>query len=111
MKTKIYDESGTELENPDLTLGWVEQKQRVIAEHPATKEVSHIELIPYTNGLRRKVIDTPAKEPWKEYEVYGVYHPYTPEELAARTAPTTEERLVATEAAIMELAGMIAGGA
>lgn len=108
---KIYDESGAVLETPDLSAGWIEQKQRVIAEHPATKAVTHIEVIPYTNGLRRKVVDTPAKGSWKEYETYGVYHPFTTEEMASMTAPSPEERLAATEAAIRELAGMIAGGA
>ena len=106
----IYDEAGKVLEAPDLSAGWIEQKRRLAASHPATEAVTHLEVMPGTDGLRRRVVDTPAKAAWDEYEDYGVYHPYTEEELAVMNAPTTEQRLEATEAAIIELAGMIAGG-
>lgn len=106
----IYDESGKVLEAPDLSMGWVEQKRRLVASHPATVAVTHLEVMPGTDGLRRIVVDTPARAAWDEYEDYGVYHPYTDEELAAMNAPSAEERLEAAEAAILELAGMIAGG-
>ena len=39
-----------------------------------------------------------------------MYHPYTEDELASMNAPTTEQRLDVAEAAILELAGMIAAG-
>lgn len=107
---KIYDEAGKEMKDPDLSTGWVEQKCRLVASHPATEAVTHLEVMPGTDGLRRRVVDTPARAAWDEYEEYGVYHPYTEEELAAMSAPTTEQRLEATEAAIIELASMIAGG-
>lgn len=108
---KIYDETGKVLEAPDLSAGWVEQKRRLVASHPATVAVTHLEVMPGTDGLRRIVVDTPARAAWDEYEDYGVYHPYTKEELAAMNAPTTAQRLEAAEAAILELADMIAGGA
>ena len=106
----IYDESGKVLEAPDLSMGWVEQKRRLVASHPATEEVTHLEVMSGTDGLRRLVVDTPARAAWNEYEDYGVYYLYTDEELAAMNAPSAEQRLEAAEAAILELAGMIAGG-
>lgn len=106
----IYDESGKVLEAPDLSMGWVEQKRRLVASHPATEAVTHLEVMPGTDGLRRIVVDTPARAAWDEYETYGVYHPYTEEELAAMTAPTIAQRLDATEGAILELAAMISAG-
>lgn len=107
---KIYDETGKVLEAPDLAAGWVEQKRRLVASHPATEAVTHLEVMAGTDGLRRLVVDTPARAAWDEYEDYGVYHPYTEEELAAMNAPTAAQRLDAAEAAILELAAMIAGG-
>ena len=106
----IYDEAGKVLEAPDLSMGWVEQKHRLVASHPATEAVTHLEVMAGTDGLRRLVVDTPARAAWDEYEDYGVYHPYTEEELAAMNAPTAAQRLDAAEAAILELAGMIAAG-
>lgn len=107
---KIYDETGKVLEAPDLSAGWVEQKRRLVASHPATEAVTRLEVMPGTDGLRRLVVETPARAAWDEYEDYGVYHLYTDEELAAMNAPSAEQRLEAAEAAILELAGMIAGG-
>lgn len=107
---KIYDETGKVLEAPDLSAGWVEQKRRLVARHPATEAVARLEVMPGTDGLRRLVVETPARAAWDEYEDYGVYHPYTDEELAAMNAPSAEQRLEAAEAAILELASMIAGG-
>lgn len=106
----IYDESGRVMEAPDLSAGWVEQKRRLVASHQATEAVTHLEVMPGTDGLRRLVVDTPARDAWDEYETYGVYHPYTEEELASMNAPTAEQRLDAAEAAILELASMIAAG-
>ena len=107
---KIYDETGKVLEALDLSAGWVEQKRRLVASHPATEAVTRLEVMPGTDGLRRLVVETPARAAWNEYEDYGVYHLYTDEELAAMNAQSAEQRLEAAEAAILELAGMIAGG-
>lgn len=108
---KIYDEAGKVMEAPDLSAGWIEQRRRLVTSHPAAEAVTHLEVMPGTDGLRRRVVDTPAKAAWDEYEEYGIFHPYTEEELVAMSAPTAEQRLDAAEAAILELAGMIAGGA
>ena len=65
----------------------------------------------------RKVVDVPgveAKDAWDEEEQVQVYHLYTAEELAAQAEakkkaeeaamlPTTEERLAALEAAMLDL--------
>ena len=59
----IYDEAGKVLEAPDLSMGWVEQKRRLVASHPATEAVTHLEVMPGTDGLRRLVVDTPAGLP------------------------------------------------
>lgn len=108
---KIYDETGALLaSDPDLTRGYVTQEQRVAAHHKAVTEKSHLEVMEGTQGLRRKVVDRPARAAWDEYETVGVYHPYTAEELAARGAPTVAEQVEANAAAIEELATLIAGG-
>ena len=108
---KIYDETGALLAGePDLTRGYVTQEQRVAAHHKAVAEKSHLEVMEGAEGLRRRVVDRPAREAWDEYETVGVYHPYTAEELAARGAPTAEDRVSACEAAIVELAELAAGG-
>ena len=109
---KIYDEAGALLTGePDLTAGYLTQEQRVTAHHKAVAEKSHLEVMEGAEGLRRRVVDRPARPAWDEYETVGVYHPYTAEELAARDTPTTADRLSACEAAILELAELAAGGA
>lgn len=107
---KIYDESGSLLVGePDLTKGWLESQQRVAVHHPAQPEqpeVSHIEVMPGTDGLRCVVVDrpaVPARPAWDEYETVQVYHPYTPEQLEAMNRPTLEQRLEAAENALLEL--------
>lgn len=95
---KIYDElTHEEIQNPDLSLGYTYQAQRFVAHHEAVEEVSHLEVIPRTEGmnngkgLRTKVIDVPAREAWDEYEECMYYHPYTDEELAAMQPPDEPE--------------------
>ena len=108
---KVYDLDGNLLaQEPDLALGWVEHQQRLVAHHEAVEEQSHLEIMAGTNGLRRKVVDAPARPAWDEWETVGVYHPYTPEELAGRNAPTLEQQVEANAAAIEELAIILAGG-
>lgn len=105
----IYDSDFNEVINPDLTLGYLETAQRIVAHHPATAAVPeawHYEVMEGTDGLRRKVVDTPAapaKPAWDETEPVQVYIPYTEEELAARSQPTLESRTAALEDAMMEL--------
>lgn len=119
---KIIDTNGNPMESPDLSLGWLEDKTQTI-HHDAVagvEEVSHYEtLAEYHNGGKdvEKVIDVPgveAKDAWDEEEQVQVYHLYTAEELAAQAEakkkaeeaamlPTTEERLAAVEAAMLDL--------
>lgn len=89
---KIIDETGTVIENPDLTLGYLVDDSEPL-EHPAVEgveEVSHYETVAeYPNGGRdvRKVIDTPgvaAKAAWIEQVPIQRYIRYTEEELAAQ---------------------------
>ena len=108
---KIYDLNGNLLAaDPDLALGWVEHQQRLVAHHEAVEEQSHLEIMPGTDGLRHKVVDAPARAAWDEWETVGVYHPYTPEELAHRAAPSLEQQVEANAAAIEERAVLLAGG-
>lgn len=119
---KIIDTNGNPMENPDLALGWLENKTQTI-HHDAVEgveEVSHYETIAeYPNGGKdvQKVVDVPgveAKDAWDEEEQVQVYHLYTAEELAAQEQarkeaeekaqlPTAEERLAALEAAMLDL--------
>lgn len=115
---KIIDENGAALENPDLTLGWLRDETEAV-EHPAqagVPELSHYETVAeYPNGGKdvRKIIDRegiPALDAWTEQVPIQRYIRYTAEELAARKKaeqaaqlPTTEERLAALEAAMLDL--------
>lgn len=115
---KIIDENGTALENPDLTLGWLRDETEAM-KHPAqagVPELSHYETVAeYPNGGKdvRKIIDRegiPARDAWTEQVPIQRYIRYTAEELAARKKaeqaaqlPTTEERLAALEAAMLDL--------
>lgn len=119
---KIIDINGNPMESPDLSLGWLEDKTQTI-HHDAVagmEEVSHYETIAeYPNGGKdvQKIVDVPgveAKDAWDEEEQVQVYHLYTAEELAAQAEakkkaeeaamlPTTEERLAAVEAAMLDL--------
>lgn len=115
---KIIDENGAALENPDLTLGWLRDETEAM-KHPAqagVPELSHYETVAeYPNGGKdvRKIIDRegiPARDAWTEQVPIQRYILYTAEELAARKKaeqaaqlPTTEERLAALEAAMLDL--------
>lgn len=108
---KVYDETGQLLTSaPDLKKGWLENTQRLVKHHPAQEEKSRVEVMPGTTGLRHLVIDQPARDAWDEYEDVQVYHPYTPEELAERNKPTLEQRVEATETALLEVM-LMQGGA
>lgn len=119
---KIIDENGAALENPDLTLGWLRDETEAV-EHPAQEgvpELSHYETVAeYPNGGKdvRKIIDREgilARDAWTEQVPIQRYIRYTAEELAAKEEerkkaeqaaqlPTTEERLAALEAAMLDL--------
>lgn len=126
---KILDETGTIIENPDLTLGHLVGDTEPL-EHPAVEgveEVSHYETVAeYPNGGKdvRKVIDTPgvqAKAAWTEQVPIQRYIRYTEEELAAQEEARKKaearkklpERVDALEAAnndiILMMADLIGG--
>lgn len=104
---KIIDINGNPMENPDLSLGWLEDKTQTI-HHDAVagvEEVSHYEtLAEYPNGGKdvQKVVDVPgveAKDAWDDEEQVQVYHLYTAEELAAQAeAKKKTEEAAAAEA-------------
>lgn len=118
---KIIDSNGVEITNPDLTKGHLKPETQTI-HHDAVEgveEVSHYEYKTYPNGGkdRWKVVDVPgvtAKEAYDEEVDIQRYVLYTAEELAAQEKarkeaeekaqlPTTEERLAALEAAMLDL--------
>ena len=115
---KIIDENGAVIETPDLTQGWLRSETEAV-EHPAQEgvpELSHYETVAeYPSGGKdgRKVIDregVPAQDAWTEQVPIRRYIRYTAEELEARKEaeqaaqlPTTEERLAALEAAMLDL--------
>lgn len=116
IKLKIYDEQGRLMkEDPDLTKGFLETTARLVEHHPmipAKEEVTHIEILPGTVGMRYVHVDAPAEpeQPaWDEYENVMVYHPYTEEQLAEMQKPTLEQRVTAAEGALLEL--MLGGAA
>lgn len=103
---KIIDSNGVEIENPDLTKGYLKQETQTV-HHDAVEgveEVSHYETIAeYPNGGKdvRKVIDAPgvvAKEAYDEEVEVQRYVLYTAEELAAQA----EAKKKAEEAAAAE---------
>lgn len=116
---EIYDQNGTPITNPDLTLGYLEDRTRTVHHDAvqAVEEVWHYETVAvYHNGGRdvRKVIDTPgvaAAAAYDEEVPYQVYVPYTAEELAEREAaanqPSEADLLRQRLAALEEQNGML----
>lgn len=97
----IDDKTGLEIQNPDLTQGWLHDETEAV-EHPAQKgvpELSHYETVAeYPNGGKdvRKIIDregVPARDAWTEQVPIQRYILYTAEELSAQE----EERKKAEE--------------
>ena len=89
---KILDETGADVENPDLTLGYLTDDTEEIT-HPAVEGVEeqwHWETVTeYPNGGRdvQKIVDRPgiqAQEEWVEQVPIQKYVRYTAEELAAQ---------------------------
>ena len=111
---KILDESGTVIENPDLTLGYLTDSTEEIT-HPAVEgveELFHYETVAeYPNGGRdvRKIVDrqgVQAQEEWVEQVPILKYIRYTAEELAAqeeeRKKAEALKKLPETVAALQE---------
>ena len=88
----IDDKTGLEIQNPDLTQGWLHDETEAV-EHPAQEgvpELSHYETVAeYPSGGKdvRKVIDregVPEQDAWTEQVPIQRYILYTAEELAAK---------------------------
>lgn len=106
---EIYNEQMELIEDPDLSLGWLENTVRIEhhAEVEAVPEVWHYEVIAeYQNGGKDvvRVIDVPgveAQDAWDEKIPIQIYHPFTQEELEAieaeKNRPTQEQRIAALE--------------
>ena len=101
---RILDLGGMELENPDLSLGYLTEEEILISHHEAVEAAAeqwHYETIAeYPNGGKdvKKIVDIPgveAQDAWDEYETIQRYVPYTEEELAAmeeaRNKPTQQD--------------------
>ena len=110
----IDDKTGLEIQNPDLTQGWLHDETEAV-EHPAQEgvpELSHYETVAeYPNGGKdvRKIVDRPgvqAQEEWVEKVPIQKYIRYTAEELAAqeeeRKKAKALEKLPETVAALQE---------
>lgn len=101
---RVIDENGLELENPDLSLGYLVESTQIIL-HDAVEGVEekyhYVTLKEYPNGGKDvlKVIDVPgveAREAWEEEVPVYRYVLYTEEELAyirERSKPPYEGRL------------------
>lgn len=107
---EIYNEQMEHIENPDLTLGYLEDRTRT-EHHEAVDGVAeqyhYVTIAEYKNGGKdvEKVIDVPgveAKPAWDEEIPIQIYHQFTQEELdrmeEERRKPTTEERVAQLEA-------------
>ena len=110
----IDDKTGLEIQNPDLTQGWLHDETEAV-EHPAQEgvpELSHYETVAeYPNGGKdvRKIVDRPgvqAQEEWVEKVPIQKYIRYTAKELAAqeeeRKKAKALEKLPETVAALQE---------
>ena len=119
---RILDLNGMELENPDLSLGYLTEEEILISHHEAVEAVAeqwHYETAAvYPNGGKdiAKVIDVPgveAREAWDEFETVQRYIPYTDEELEERNRPTLESRVetleTTTDDMILLMADLIGG--
>ena len=111
---KILDETGTVVENPDLTLGYLVDDTEEVT-HPAVEGVEeqwHWEtLTEYPNGGKdvQKIVDRPgvqAQAAWTEQVPIQKYIRYTAEELAAqeeeRKKAEAREKLPETVAALQK---------
>lgn len=117
---EVYNERMEPVENPDMSLGWIEETVRTIAHEavPAIPAVWHyVTAAEYENGGRDvvKVIDVPgteAKEAWEENIPIGIYHPYTREELeeieAEKNRATPQEQLQKMEEAMISMTQTLA---
>lgn len=120
---RILDENGEELTTYDAEKGYLTTETIIIAHHDAVEAKagkSHVEVIKeYLNGGKDVITvwdekPTEAKAAYDETEEIQRYHAYTEDELKAiadakaeaerlAALPTVEERLKATEDALMNI--------
>ena len=121
---RILDKDNNEITSPDLEKGYLKNETIVIKHHEAVEASpgkSHIEVVKeYDNGGKDVVTvwdekPTEAKEAWAETEEIQRYILCSADELSKiadakaeserlASLPSTEERLKATEDAIMAMA-------
>jgi hypothetical protein len=121
---RILDKDNNEITSPDLEKGYLKIETIVIKHHDAVEAKagkSHAEVVKeYLNGGKDVITvwdekPTEAKAAYDETEEIQRYHAYTEDELKAiadakaeaeriASLPTVEERLKATEDAIMAMA-------
>lgn len=112
---KTIDEAGKEIENPDLSKGYI-KLEYITVHHDAVSAVeqkSHFEVIKeYENCGKdvKEIIDVQgieAKDAYDEKIQIQKYILYTSEELketeSLKSTPSQEERLKATEDALMAI--------
>lgn len=96
----ILNSKGEVIENPDLTLGHLVDREKVI-KHPAIKaKPAEEKLVEKAPGLYERII-TPAVFPRPAYEEtkkWQEYVPYTEEELADREAQAEADAAAKAEA-------------
>jgi hypothetical protein len=110
---RILNENNTEIESPDLKLGYLKRDELFVKHHDyvaAVEEKGHYETVcTYPNGGKDVVwvVDVPgveAQEAWDEYEEIYRYVLYTEEELAKmeeeKNRPTIEARVAELEEAL-----------
>ena len=109
---RILDENNIEIENPDLSKGYLKADSLFVRHHEAKEavaEVGHYEVIrEYPNGGKDVdwVIDTPAeeaKEAFDEYEEIQRFVPFTESELATRRISELKQLLSDTDYNILKV--------
>lgn len=107
---KILDESGIEIKNPDLSIGYLKNDTMVV-HHDAVKQVeeeSHYEVISeYPNGGKdlKKVIDVvgvEAKDAYDENVKIQRYILYTEQELEQRFISVKDNKILESKTALSD---------
>ena len=116
---RIFDINDNEINNPDLSLGYLKDDKIFVKYHDAIEpieELWHYEIVAeYPNGGKdvKKVIDVAgvaAQEAWIEYEDIKRYIEYTEEELEEikkRKENSTNNRLDKIEAILSQIINKI----
>lgn len=110
---RTLNENGTEIQNPNLTLGYLAEDSLFIRRHEAiegVEEQGHYETTKeYPNGGKEIawIVDVPAveaKEAWDEYEDILRYVEYTKEELAEQKIRELKQNLFDTDYVAIKIA-------